>query len=184
MGSMSGGTIDLERRYTIAELDDLPEDGRRYELADGWLLVSPMARRRHQWVSNRLGDVLKATCSPHLTVFPLPINVDDPDATHFEPDLTVVRKEFTLIENGDIPLLAVEIRSPSTAGRDAVLKRREYARLGIASYWLFDVDVPSLRVLELVEGDYVEVAYAEGEQSLSITKPFPVTVVPARLLEV
>jgi Uma2 family endonuclease len=181
---MSGGTIDLERRYTIADLDDLPEDGRRYELADGWLLVSPMARRRHQWVGNRLGDVLKATCSPHLTVFPLPINVDDPDATHFEPDLTVVRKEFTLIENGDVPLLAVEIRSPSTAGRDAVLKRREYARLGIASYWLFDVDVPSLRVLELVEGDYVEVAYAEGEQSLSIAKPFPVTVVPARLLEV
>ena len=121
MGSMSGGTIDLERRYTIADLDDLPEDGRRYELADGWLLVSPMARRRHQWVSSTLGDLLKAACPAHLSVFPLPINVDDPDATHFEPDLTVVRKEFTLVENGDVPLLAVEIRSPATAGRDAVL---------------------------------------------------------------
>lgn len=184
MGSMSGGTVDLERRYTIADLDDLPEDGRRYELADGRLLVSPMARRRHQWVSDRLGDVLKAVCPAHLVVFPLPINVDDPDATHFEPDLTVVRKEFALVENGDIPLLAVEIRSPSTAGRDAVLKRREYARLGIASYWLLDVDVPSLRVLELVDGDYVERAYAEGEQSLGVARPFPVTVVPARLLEV
>jgi Uma2 family endonuclease len=181
---MSGGAIDLERRYTIAELDDLPEDGRRYELADGWLLVSPMARRRHQVGSTTLGDVLKAACPSHLFVFPVPINVDDPDATHFEPDMTVVRRDFALVENGDLPLLAVEIRSPSTAGRDAVRKRREYARLGIASYWLFDVDVPSLRILELVEGDYVEVAYAEGEQSLNIAKPFPVTVVPARLLEV
>lgn len=184
MGSVTGDTIDLERRYTIADLDDLPEDGRRYELADGWLLVSPMARRRHQWGCDRLGDILKAACPPHLVVFSLPINVDDPDVTHFEPDLTVVRHEFALVENGDLPLLAVEVRSPSTAGRDAVRKRREYARLGIASYWLLDVDAPSLRVLELQGGDYVEVAYGEGETAVSARLPFPVTVVPADLLKV
>ena len=184
MRSVTGDTIDLERRYTIADLDDLPEDGRRYELADGWLLVSPMARRRHQWGGARLGDVLKNACPPHLAVFGLPINVDDPDATHFEPDLTVVRREFALVENGDVPLLAVEVRSPSTAGRDAVLKRREYARLGIASYWLLDVDVPSLRVLELQDGSYVEMAYGDGETPVSARLPFPVTIVPADLLRV
>jgi Uma2 family endonuclease len=184
MGSMSGGTTDLERRYTIADLADLPEDGRRYELADGWLLVSPTARRRHQVGGTALADLLKRACPSHLYVFPVPINVDRPAATHFEPDLTVVRRELALIENGDVPLLAVEVRSPSTASRDAVLKRREYARLGIPSYWLLDVDVPSLRVLELGDGDYVERAYAAGEQSLSVEQPFPVTVVPARLLEV
>ena len=94
MGSVTGGTIDLERRYRIADLEDLPEDGRRFELADGWLLVSPMARRRHQF------------------------------------------------------------------------------------------GVPSLRVLELVGEDYVERAYAVGEQAVTVTLPFPVTLVPARLLEV
>ncbi|MBC7374652.1 MAG: Uma2 family endonuclease [Frankiales bacterium] len=181
---MTGGTIDLERRWTIAELDRLPEDGRRYELADGVLLVSPMARRRHQWGATALGKVLDVACPPHLAVFPLPINVDDPDATHFEPDLTVVRKEFALVENGDVPLLAVEVRSPSTAGRDAVLKRREYARLGIASYWLLDVDRPSLRVLELDGEDYREVAYAEGDTAVTVELPFPLTVVPADLLRV
>lgn len=112
-----------------------------------------------------------------------PINVDDPDATHFEPDLTVVRREFALIDNGDVPLLAIDVRSPSTAGRDAVLKRREYSRLGIASYWLLDVDVPSLRVLELGGDDYVEVAYGAGSTPVVIDRPFPVTVVPARLFE-
>jgi Uma2 family endonuclease len=181
---MTGGAIDLERRYTTAELDALPEDGRRYELADGWLLVSPMARRRHQWGGGALGDALKHACPPHLAVFGLPINVDDPDATHFEPDLTVVRRELALVENGDVPLLAVEVRSPSTAGRDAVLKRRAYARLGIGSYWLLDVDVPSLRVLELTGSDYEEVAYGEGETPVSVQRPFPVTVVPARLLQI
>ena len=183
MGSVTGGTIDLERRYTIGDLDDLPEDGRRYELADGQLLVSPMARRRHQWACKALGRVLDAASPRELVVFELPINVEDPDATHFEPDLTVVRREFALIENGDVPLLAVEVRSPSTAGRDAVLKRGEYARLGIASYWLLDVDVPSLRVLELQDGDYVELAYGEGSTPVVVERPFPVTVVPSRLFE-
>ena len=184
MGGMSGGTIDLERRYTLADLDDFPEDGRKFELADGWLIVSPMARRRHQWGSQTIGDALKASCPPHLSVFALPINVDDPENTHFEPDITVVRHEFTLIENGDVPVLAVEIRSPSTAGRDAVLKRREYARLGIASYWLFDVDAPSLRILELESGEYVERAFVTGSEPVTVTLPFPVTLVPAKLLEV
>jgi len=65
-----------------------------------------------------------------------------------------------------------------------VLKRREYARLGIASYWLLDVDRPCLRVLELAGEDYVEVAYGEGETPVRVQRPFPVTVVPAHLLRV
>ncbi len=182
MRSVTGDTIDLARRYTLADLGDFPEDGHKYELADGWLLVSPMARRRHQIGAWELGNALAAVCPPHLYAFGVPINVDDPDATHFEPDVTVVRREFALIENGDLPLLVVEIRSPSTAGRDAVLKRREYARLGIPSYWLLDVDVPSLRVLELQDNEYVEIAYAEGEAAVSVELPFPVSIVPAALL--
>lgn len=177
-------TIDLSRRYTLADLESFPEDGRRYELADGWLIVSPMARRLHQLASKRIGEILDRACPKDLFAFGLPINVDDPDATHFEPDVTIVRREFATIENGDIPLLAVEIRSPSTAGRDAVLKRRECARLEIGSYWLVDVDVPSVRVLELRGDDYVEVGYAAGDTSIDIGKPFPVTIVPAALITV
>ncbi len=183
MGAMSGG-IDLERRYTLADLDAFPEDGRRYELADGWLVVSPMARRLHQIGCKALGAALERSCPDHLYVFPLPINVDDPDATHFEPDLTVVRRALAKVENGDLPLLAVEVRSPSTASSDAVRKRHEYARLGVPSYWLLDVDVPSLVVLELQDGEYVERARAVGEQSLTVVRPFPVTLCPARLMDV
>lgn len=176
--------LDLERRYTIVDLYDLPEDGRRYELVDGWLVVSPMARRLHQVGCKLLGRLLEDACPPELFVFGLAINVDDPDRTHFEPDLTVVRREFAKIENGDLPLLAVEVRSPSTAGRDALLKRSGYARLGVPSYWLVDVDVPSIRVLQWRAGGYDEVAYAEGEQAVTVAHPFPVTVVPADLIRI
>ena len=64
MGSVTGGTIDLERRWTLAELDELPEDGRCFELADGVLPVSPMARRRHQVGATELGGVLERACPP------------------------------------------------------------------------------------------------------------------------
>ncbi|MEP6464117.1 MAG: Uma2 family endonuclease [Frankiaceae bacterium] len=174
--------VDLGRRYTIAELDDFPQDGRRYELADGWLLVSPMARRLRQLACMRLGAILEAAAPPELFVFNLPINVDDPDWTHFEPDLTVVGHEFRTIENGDLPQLAVEVRSPSTASRDAILKVQAYARLGIPSYWLVDVTVPSLCALELRDGAYEQVAYGDASDVVAIERPFPVRVVPASLI--
>jgi Uma2 family endonuclease len=184
MGRMGSDTIDLERRYRLADLDSFPEDGRKFELADGWLLVSPIARRLHQVGCKELGRTLEAACPDDYYVFGLPINVDDPDATHFEPDVTVVRRAFAKVENGDLPVLAVEVRSPSTAGRDAVLKRREYARLGIASYWLLDVTAPSLRILELEDADYVERAFVTGDETVSVSLPFPVTLCPAALLAI
>jgi Uma2 family endonuclease len=185
MGFVTGDTdLDFDRRYTLADLDAFPEDGRRYELTDGWLIVSPVPRRLHQVGCKSLGEVLDAACPPDLFVFNGPITVDDPDRTHFEPDVTVVRKEFATIENGDLPLLAVEVRSPSTAGRDAILKTAAYARLGIPSYWLVDVDVPSIRILELRAGAYTEVAYAEGDAAVEVDRPFPVRLVPRALVTV
>ena len=74
MRGMSGG-IDLERRYRLEDLDTFPEDGRRFELADGWLLVSPMARRKHQLGCKRIGEALEAACTSELFVFGLAIQV-------------------------------------------------------------------------------------------------------------
>lgn len=176
--------VDFDRRYTIADLDGFPEDGRRFELADGWLIVSPMARRLHQIACKNIGVLLDAAAPPELFPFGLPINVDDPDATHFEPDVTVVRRELATVENGDLPLLAVEVRSPSTAGRDAVLKMSAYARLGVPSYWIVDVDVPSVRVFGLRAGGYEQTAYAEGDASIDVEQPFPVRLAPRELIAV
>lgn len=59
-------------------------------------------------------------------------HVDAPDRTHFEPDVTIVGRDFATVENGDLPLLVAEVRSPSTAGRYA----------GVPHYWMVDVDEP------------------------------------------
>lgn len=52
----------------------------------------------------------------------------------------------------------------------------------VDAYWLLDVDVPSLRVLELVDGGFAERAFVTGREPVTVTQPFAVTVVPADLL--
>jgi hypothetical protein len=43
--------------------------------------------------------------------------------------------------------------------------------------------MPSLRILELENGDYVERAFVVGEQSVTVERPFPVTLCPAQLMQ-
>jgi len=92
---MVGMTV-VERHagpWTRAQLDALPDDGRRYELLDGMLVVTPAPTRRHQLVVSRLmGSLLKA--SPEsLRVFTSPVDVATPEGSVFQPDVIVVRAE-------------------------------------------------------------------------------------------
>ncbi len=57
--SVADGTVDAEARpaagtpFTVADLDATPDDGRRYQLLDGVLVVSPRPVIAHQWVATR-----------------------------------------------------------------------------------------------------------------------------------
>ena len=73
--------------------------------------------------------------------------------------------------------------SPSTRRIDLGTKRLAYEAAGVPAYWLVDPDVPSLTVLELDAGRYVERATVTGGEAFHATVPFAVTVVPARLLD-
>ena len=50
--------------FTVAELDRMPDDGRRYELLDGVLIVSPRPTTIHQVVAGRLYGVVADHVSP------------------------------------------------------------------------------------------------------------------------
>ena len=58
------------RPFTVAELDRMPDDGRRYELLDGVLVVSPRPTTIHQVVAGRLYGVLSGACPEDLCVVP------------------------------------------------------------------------------------------------------------------
>jgi hypothetical protein len=75
--------------FTVAELDRMPDDGHRYELLDGALLVSPRPTTVHQVVTGRLYSLLDRVCPEDLCVVIEPavqLNL----RTEFDPDLVVV----------------------------------------------------------------------------------------------
>ena len=54
--------------WTTDDLDELPPDGRRRELIDGVLIVSPSPSNVHQIIAMRLGGALEAVCPPEFDV--------------------------------------------------------------------------------------------------------------------
>ena len=50
------------------------------------------------------------------------------------------------------------------------------------SYWIVDPDEPSITALELRDGRYVTVGEATGDQQITLTRPFLVTIVPTDLV--
>lgn len=167
---------------TYDDLQNLPEDGHRYELLDGTLLVTPSPNFNHQQCVLSLAVLLHAAAPPDQVVVIAPFDWLIGPRTSFEPDVLVARRADVGERNlPRPPLLAVEVLSASTRRIELVLKRDAYAAAGVPSYWIVDPDQPSLTALRLEAGAYVEEAVVAGTDPFVASSPFPVTVVPARL---
>ena len=179
-----GAMAPSERGITLAEHYASGEDsGMRRELVDGVLIVSPYASRRHALAAHRLSQLLDDGCPPGLLVFGSPNNVDREPATNLQPDLTVFRaQDIDAPATIARPLLVVEILSPSTRRFDLTLKRQIYAEMGIPSYWLVDIEVPSVTVLELAGEEYAEAARCEADEPLTVDRPFPLRLAASQLV--
>src|SRR5215469_14033514 len=170
--------------FTVAELDRMPDDGHRYELLDGMLVVSPRPNNPHQEVAAELLGLLRAACPAGLRALPEPA-VQLSRETEFAPDLVFIRQDqVTSAKCTEPPLLVVEIRSPSTALIDLNRKKAAYERFGVECYWVVvpDLDKPELIVFELDGGRYREATHVTGEETFAAVRPFGIDVVPSRLV--
>ncbi len=169
---------------TVHDLEGMPDDGRRYELIDGTLIVSPAPGRLHQRIAARLWRLLDDACPAELEVLIAPFAGHAGDRVEVQPDVLVGRDEdFTEKDLPVPPILAVEVLSPSTAINDFNNKKAIYERLGVPSYWVIDPQEPALTVFELdEEGRYQQLAKAAGDEEFDAERPFPVRVVPRELL--
>jgi Uma2 family endonuclease len=170
--------------FTVADLDLTPDDGRRYELVEGMLIVSPKPKGEHQYACGQLSTALEAACPDDMVVFAPTPNIIGGPRTSVRPDLCVVRG-YDLAPDKPyegVPVLTVEVLSPSSVNIDRLLKRHVYAELGMPSYWIVDLDVPSVTVLGLAAGSYVEEAIFTDDEPLTVAEPFPVTVRPSDLV--
>lgn len=138
---------------TYADLCAMPDDGKRYELFEGDLIVTPSPTDDHQHMVTKLAAALDpyvtAQSLGRVRVSPLDCVLSETDVV--QPDLIFIARERLGIIRGVVrgaPDLCVEIASPATAGRDRQVKRRLYARHGVRHYWIVD---PAARTLtELV----------------------------------
>jgi len=131
--------------HTAEQVRAFPEDGNRYEVVHGELLVTPAPRAWHQEISTRLLERLRAYLRServgHGIMSPADISWG-PD-TLVQPDVFVVPLEqartLDWTRMRDL-LLVIEVLSPSSGRADRFTKRLEYQRQRVPLYWIVDPD--------------------------------------------
>src|SRR5215212_8719107 len=129
-------------QYTTGDLDLLPDDGNRYELLGGMLLVTPGPGSAHQGVAARLSALFASHILEGRLALFSPGTVRRPPLTHLEPDVLVMSASFvpgTPWEEATEYWLAVEVLSRSSRVYDREFKRDAYFALGVREVWLVDV---------------------------------------------
>lgn len=179
-------TMPMSRPLTLEDFEAIRdvEDGHRYELIDGSLVVTPSPAPRHQGVVTELAFLLRGTARDGFRVFVAPLDIRFGTNTVLQPDVLVVPRSAVgerRIEGG--PVLAVEVLSPSTRHIDLGLKLSRYEAAGTPAYWVIDPDEPSLRAWEMREGSYVLTSHVTADEVASLSLPWPLEIVPSQLVD-
>ena len=128
--------------YTVDDLANFPDDGNRYELLDGVLLVTPMASTAHQVIASRIQARLSVAVQlPGFAYVVGPGAVVRLPNTQLQPDLLVFPTRFTPDTDWrkvDEHWLAVEVLSRSSKIYDRDFKKDAYFALGVQQVWLVD----------------------------------------------
>ncbi len=145
--------------FTEADLAQLPDDGKRYEILEGDLAVSPSPNRKHQRAVLRLTNFLqKQEDAGYGEVYPAPFDVVFDEYNVTEPDVLFIRTErLTIVTDANVqgaPDLVVEVLSPSTRTRDLGVKVHLYARFQVPEYWVVDPDELTLTIYRLAKAGY------------------------------
>jgi len=181
--------------YTLYDLDALPEEGKRYELADGWLTeLSPSPWHDH--AADQLKDLLKdaaraAEADVYVAGGPndiaTPAGVRKPDAFVVPRDIarTTISGKVRTYYASDL-LLVAEVVSPRSGSEqvDRVRKVHEYARAGIPTYWIVDLEPEAkVTILTLAGSEYALEAEVRAGHVLAVGQPFSISFDPAALTE-
>ena len=141
---------------TYDDLLAMPDDGNRYELIFGEIVMTASPKRKHQFALFQLGKLLDAYARDHRLgeVYIAPYDVKLSVHNVVEPDILFVRRSRLNILTEDFvdgpPDLVVEVLSPTNRAHDLVKKATLYADFGIPEYWIVDpvTDVITVHVLE------------------------------------
>jgi len=163
----------VSNAFTVDDLDAMPDDGRRYELIGGAIVMTPAPEPLHQRVEFGLARRIEDACPHGYEVFVSPIDFDLPGGHRVEPDIIVVPHASVGEKRLSGPaLLVVEIVSPGSVVNDQVTKRDAYAKAGVPAYWIVDPHRGHLLALRLTDGAFEPYADTAGP----VTLDWPVAV--------
>ena len=147
-------------KVSYADLAQWPDDGRRYELYDGEVVVVPAPVPRHQRAVLRIARILDEYARDHRgEAFGAPLDIVVSRFDLVQPDVVYVGRERRSQIDLDRPLrfppdLAVELLSPGTESIDRGRKMQLLARFGVPEYWLVDPYEHTVEVYRLTDGAY------------------------------
>ena len=144
---------------TIADLESMPtNDGKRYELVDGHIIVSPWPAH-YGGVSFRLGPILSHAVPPNHASYRL-CRLDLPGDQRVIPDLMVAPHSSIGDQGVRTPLLLIVEVECGISEEDKARKRAAYAAAEVPAYWQIDAEKNLATCMKLENGEYV--TYAEG----------------------
>jgi Uma2 family endonuclease len=158
--------------WTYNEFIALPDDGERYEIANGVLLWAPSSTGPHQ---DTIGEVIFHLRShvklPGLgLVSQAPFIVELSSKDVFQPDIFVVMNaHFDRVQENKVigaPDLVVEVSSPGTVAFDRLTKYDTYERAGVPEYWIVNLDRRTVEIVVLEDGKYHSLGVFHGEQKV------------------
>lgn len=131
--------------FTLRDWERLPV-GFPAQLVEGQLVKEPAPTYGHQRIAARIRHALVMLVGPdRVPDTPSDVLVDDRNV--YQPDIVVLsRPADDASSYVGVPLLAVEVLSPSTQGRDRRVKTRRLLERGVQEVWLVDTRARTIEV--------------------------------------
>jgi Uma2 family endonuclease len=159
----------VDTRLTYDDLCLLPNDGKRYEIIEGELLVTPAPRILHQVVVTQLAAALLTHAKRHGLgqVFVAPVDIVFSEFDVVEPDIVYISKaRASVLTEKNVqgaPDLAVEVLSETTERIDRTTKLKLYGKFGVQEYWIIDPHGPTAEI------------YRRGQEGLALVAKLTAT---------
>ena len=159
---------DVQPRFGYTDLLAMPDDGRRYEIHGGELVVMSSPLLRHQIAVLEIATLLNEygrRSGGRAVAAPFDIVFDEYDVV--QPDVVFFRAERLRLLRLDavtraVPDIVVEVLSPSTAAIDRGRKMRMFARYGVPEYWIVDPVGQQVEIHVVEDGVYHRAQVATG----------------------
>lgn len=158
--------------WTYQDYAALPDDGRRYEIVNGVLFMTPAPNMSHQDAVGQIFFYLQkhVRMAQLGKVYVAPFDVALSPKLVVQPDVAVILnanlEKVTTTRIIGAPDLVVEVASPSTAIYDRHNKLEAYASAGVPEYWIVDPASCTVEVLSLEDRKYYSLGIFQSKAIL------------------